>query len=383
MKTILVTGGAGFIGSETVLALLARGYEVSVLDTLDPQVHGRNPFLSPTYMKIKDFVRFIHGSVCSLDDCQSALSNVDAVLHLAALTGTGQSMFEPTNYVNTNATGTATLLKAISLSKKKSKIVLASSRSIYGEGKYSHDHFPYYPKGREISHLKSGKYEIYLNGIELKPDLTDESSLCMPGSVYASTKLMQENLVQNMAHICKHSPVILRYQNVYGPGQSLLNPYTGIISIFTKELFRGAEIDIFEDGKSVRDFIYIDNVVQANVNALELQNDKVEIINIGSGVATTVLEVLLTLAKNMGISPSFQVTGNFRPGDIRHCVADIKKYHSIMAPRIINFNEGCRRFVEWALSDQSGLNLNSEVSYAQSLEISRQFGALHTVENNE
>ena len=378
MKHILVTGGAGFIGSDTVLALVSRGYKVTVLDTLDEQVHGIDPLLSPTYKKIQNSVRFIKGNVCFIDDCLRALEGVDSVLHLAALTGTGQSMFEPINYVDTNATGTAVLLKAISINKKISKIVLASSRSIYGEGKYTNNSLPYYPESRHILDLKCGKYGIYLNNIELKPELTDESSLCRPGSVYASTKLMQENLIINLAHILGYKPVILRYQNVYGPGQSLLNPYTGIISIFTKELQNGAIVDIFEDGKSVRDFIYIDNVVQANIDALEMENNQVEIINIGSGEATTVIQVMETIAKNMKINPSFQITGNFRPGDIRYCVANKKKYESLMSPKIMDFNEGCRKFIEWALGDQSSLNLKSNTNYLKSLKESKKFGALQS-----
>lgn len=353
MKNILVTGGAGFIGSNVALKLLAKGYNVTVLDNLSKQIHGENPEkTSPLYLSIKDKVRFIKGSVASREDWMKALEGQDAVIHLAAETGTGQSMYEIEKYVGTNIGGTALLLDILTNTKHHVKRVLvAESRAIYGEGKY---HCPkcgdVYPMDRSDKDMAKGDFECKCPkcGGEVELVATTEDSAIHPSSVYGIAKQVQGQLVHLVCPTIGVESVSFRYQNVYGPGQSLSNPYTGILSIFSTRIKNGNGINIFEDGKETRDFVYIDDVVDATILGLEVPEANGHVFNVGTGVATDVLTVANTLCEKYGIQVPITVSGNYRLGDIRHNYANIS-----LARRILGFNpkwsfsDGIAQFCKW------------------------------------
>lgn len=354
MNKILITGGAGFIGSNTALKLVSQGHKVVVLDNLSPQIHGNNPdTTSPLYQSIKGKVEFIKGSVTSREDWIEALEGVDTVLHLAAETGTGQSMYEIEKYVNANIGGTAILLDILTNEKTNVKrVVVAESRAIYGEGRYWSDELNsyVYPEERPEDAMSNGDFEVKYPGCSkpLKLVGTTEDSKIHPGSVYGITKQVQGQLVHMVCQSIGIESVSFRYQNVYGPGQSLSNPYTGILSIFSTRIKNGNGINIFEDGKETRDFVYIDDIVDATILGLTVPGISGNAFNIGTGVATDVLTVANTLKKHYGINVPVTVSGNYRLGDIRHNFADISKARKLLGyePKW-SFDEGIRKFTEW------------------------------------
>ena len=350
---ILITGGAGFIGSHVALKLLAKGYNVTILDNLSPRVHGEDPERdSPLYRNVKDRMRLLRGSVTERDDWARALEGAEAVIHLAAETGTGQSMYEIEKYTGVNIGGTALMLDILANSKHTvKKVVVASSRAIYGEGRYlSKEMGVVYPPPRRDEDLKHGDFECKYPGCTapLKPVGTTEESTIHPTSVYGITKQVQEQLVMTVCPTIGIAPVALRYQNVYGPGQSLTNPYTGILSIFSTRIKNGNGIQVFEDGRETRDFVYIDDVVEATILGLERDAADGESFNIGTGVATEVMTVARTLIEKYGASIPLEVSGNYRLGDIRHNFADISKARRLLGfePRR-SFEAGIERFVRW------------------------------------
>lgn len=349
---VLITGGAGFIGSNLALKLLSQGHDVTVLDSLSPQIHGDSPeTTSPLYISVKDKVNFICGSVCDKELLRQAIEDQDAIVHLAAETGTGQSMYEIQRYVEVNIGGTALLLDILANEKTSvKKVVVASSRSIYGEGKYHSEKLGViYPGARAEADMLAGQFELLCpitkKPLELLP--TDEESKIHPSSVYGITKQNQEQMVLTVCPSIGIAGVALRYQNVYGPGQSLSNPYTGILSIFSTRIKNKNSISIFEDGKESRDFVYIDDVVDATILALTKDEANNQVFGIGSGVATDVLTVATTLVKSYGINVPVSVTGQFRLGDIRHNFADLTKSKNLLSytPKI-DFETGIQRFVE-------------------------------------
>ena len=317
MKKVLITGGAGFIGSNVALKLIAKGIDVTVLDNLSPQIHGDNPEVtSPLYQSIKGKVRFVKGTVTSRDDWRKVLDGVDAVLHLAAETGT------------------------------------AESRAIYGEGRYWSDELNafVYPDERPEETMSKGDFEVKYPGClePLKLVGTTEDSKIHPGSVYGITKQVQGQLVHMVCQSIGIESVSFRYQNVYGPGQSLSNPYTGILSIFSTRIKNGNGINIFEDGKETRDFVYIDDIADATILGLTVPGVSGNAFNIGTGVATDVLNVANTLKKYYGIDVPITVSGNYRLGDIRHNFADITKARKLLGfePRW-SFDKGIEQFCRW------------------------------------
>ncbi len=354
MKNILITGGAGFIGSNLSLKLLSKGYSVIVLDNLSEQIHGTNPdTTSSLYNSIKGKVKFIKGSVTSRSDWMKALDGVECVVHLAAETGTGQSMYEIQKYVDVNIGGTSLLLDILTNTKHSvKKVVVAESRAIYGEGRYYSDELGQYvyPSVREDKYMKEGDFEVKYSGCmkPLKLVGTTEDSLIHPTSVYGITKQVQGQLVHLVCPTIGISAVSYRYQNVYGPGQSLSNPYTGILSIFSTRIKNGNGINIFEDGYESRDFVYIDDVVDATILGIEKEEANGYVFNIGTGVATDVLTVANTLIEKYGIKVPVTVSGNYRLGDIRHNFADITLAKKILGyePRW-SFSEGISRFTSW------------------------------------
>ena len=354
MKKVLITGGAGFIGSNVALKLIAKGIDVTVLDNLSPQIHGDNPEVtSPLYQSIKGKVRCVKGTVTSRDDWRKVLDGVDAVLHLAAETGTGQSMYEIEKYVNVNIGGTAILLDILTNEKTDVKrVVVAESRAIYGEGRYWSDELNafVYPDERPEETMSKGDFEVKYPGClePLKLVGTTEDSKIHPGSVYGITKQVQGQLVHMVCQSIGIESVSFRYQNVYGPGQSLSNPYTGILSIFSTRIKNGNGINIFEDGKETRDFVYIDDIADATILGLTVPGVSGNAFNIGTGVATDVLTVANTLKKYYGIDVPITVSGNYRLGDIRHNFADITKARKLLGfePRW-SFDKGIEQFCRW------------------------------------
>lgn len=353
MKNVLITGGAGFIGSNLALKLIDKSYQVTVLDSLSKQIHGDNPEeTSPLYRSVKDKVRFILGSVTSREDWLKALEGQDAVIHLAAETGTGQSMYEIEKYVSSNIGGTALLLDILTNTKHNIKrVVVAESRAIYGEGKYECSSCgEVYPLERKDEDMCKGDFECHCPkcGKHVKLVATTEDSAIHPSSVYGVAKQVQGQLVHLVCPTIGVDPVSFRYQNVYGPGQSLSNPYTGILSIFSTRIKNGNGINIFEDGKETRDFVYIDDVVDATIRGLETPEAAGHVFNVGTGVATDVLTVAKTLCQKYGIEVPIAISGNYRLGDIRHNFADITLARKILGfePRW-SFDKGIEQFAKW------------------------------------
>lgn len=366
---VLITGGAGFIGSNIALKLLKNGYSVTVLDTLSEQIHGANPeSTSPLYQKIKDKVDFIKGDVNNREDLKKALVDVDYVIHLAAETGTGQSMYEIKKYVDTNIGGTALLLDILTNTEHHVKrVVVAESRAVYGEGKY---HCPIcgdvYPYERTDENLAKGDFECKCPKCGGEVDLiaTTEDSAIHPSSVYGISKQVQGQLVHLVCKSIGVESVSFRYQNVYGTGQSLTNPYTGILSIFSTRIKNGNGINIFEDGKETRDFVYIEDVVDATILGMEVPEANGHVFNVGTGIATDVLTVAKTLCDKYGINVPITVSGNYRLGDIRHNFADITAARQILGfePKW-SFSDGIEQFTNWV--NQQEVN---EDNYETSIE---------------
>lgn len=366
---VLITGGAGFIGSNLALRLIGLGHDVTVLDTLSQQIHGDDPTnASPLFLSIKDKVHFVQGSVCDESAWQAVLPGQDAIVHLAAETGTGQSMYEIKKYIDVNVGGTALMLDLLANSKHSvKKVVVASSRSIYGEGKYhSKTLGTIYPGQRHDDDMKAGRFDPVCpaTGEALELLATDEDSKIHPSSVYGITKQNQEQMVMTVCKSLGLGATALRYQNVYGPGQSLSNPYTGILSIFSTRIKNGNKIDIFEDGKESRDFVFISDIVDATTAALLKDEANGEVFGIGSGVATDVLTVANILVAQYKIEVPITVTGAYRLGDIRHNFADLKKARKLLAfePKV-NFTQGIEKFAAWVNQQEV-----QKDSYDQSIE---------------
>lgn len=357
MKNILITGGAGFIGSNLALALIEKGYKITVLDNLSPQIHGENTKdSSPLYNSIKDKVTFINGTVTSRIDWIKAMQEQDVIVHFAAETGTGQSMYCIEKYVEVNIQGTAIMLDILANTKHQvKKVIIASSRSIYGEGKYLHPEIgAVYPKHRVEKDMFSGDFEVKYNDFSnLELVATDEDSKIHPSSVYGITKQNQEQMIMTVCPTIGIHPVAFRYQNVYGPGQSLSNPYTGILSIFSTQIRNNNDIQIFEDGLETRDFVFIDDVVAATILGIEKEEANGHVFNVGTGVPVNVMDVANSLIKAYEINVSVKVTGRFRIGDIRHNYADLTKIKERLGfePKV-HFKEGIRKFSSWVLEQE-------------------------------
>ena len=356
MKNILITGGAGFIGSNLTQKLVEKGFKVTILDNLSKQIHGKNQ-KSTLYSSVKDIATFIKGDVCKKSDWQKALRNQDAVIHLAAETGTGQSMYEISRYNEVNILGTTHLLDILANENHNiKKMIIASSRSIYGEGKYlCKNHGVVYPNQREDIDMAKGKFNLVCNKCNKPLQLlaTDEDSKIHPSSIYGITKQQQEQMILLMGKTLNIPAVALRYQNVYGPGQSLANPYTGILSIFSTRLLNGNDIDIYEDGEESRDFVFIDDVVDATVLSLEKKEANNQIFNVGSGVAITVSQVANTLKSLYTSDLEIKLSGKYRLGDIRHNYADLSKIKNTLGfiPKF-NFKAGVTKFVKWVKTQE-------------------------------
>jgi dTDP-L-rhamnose 4-epimerase len=340
LRTILITGGAGFIGSHLCDALLERGYRVRVLDSLVEQVHGDAE--RPEYLS--EDVELIVGDVRERGLVREALDGVDAVVHLAARVGVGQSMYEIDEYVSANTHGTAVLLDAM-LDKPVGKLLVASSMSIYGEGLYA----PAAAVVRRREDLEARRWEPRgPEGQALTPLPTTEEKPCANSSVYALTKYDQERLCLVYGAAYDVPTVALRFFNVYGPRQALSNPYTGVLAIFASRLLNGKRPLVYEDGEQRRDFVNVGDVARACVLALEHDGADGHAVNVGSGRSVTVNEIARNLGGVLGVAVEPEVTGKFRAGDIRHCFADISKARSLLGyePEV-ELEDGMLELAEW------------------------------------
>jgi len=364
---ILITGGAGFIGANLVTRLHAEGHSVRVLDTLSPQIHGADPAGSPLRRQIEGRCEFIQGDVCNRGTVDAALAGCDTVVHLAAETGTGQSMYEVTRYCQNNVQGTAVLLEALAARKDQfHKVVVSSSRAVYGEGRYRLGDRYVYPQKRRDEDLAAGRFDPICprTGAVMQLVATDEDSCIQPNSIYGVTKYAQEQMTLLNCRALGIPAVALRFQNVYGPGQSLSNPYTGILSIFSTRILHGQGIDIYEDGRESRDFVFIDDVVDSIVRSVLRDEVRDEVLGIGSGMPTPVLTVAEELCRQYGRVVPLRVTGAYRVGDIRHNYAATEKARELLGFEArVDFAAGIRRFAQWVLTQSL-----AQDSYAASLE---------------
>jgi len=348
---ILITGGAGFIGSRLALHLSCLGHSVRILDNFSPQVHElQSP---PDFLK--GMVEVIKGDVRDRASVKLALKDINHVIHYAAETGTGQSMYEIEKYFDVNVQGTALLLDLIQndiTAKDLQSITVASSRSIYGEGLYTcAQHGKYYPVGRCDRDINQGFFDFkcpHCNDV-LTSLPTPEDAALNPLSFYAITKLTQEKMVLLAAKSLGINGFALRYQNVYGPGQSLKNPYTGILAVFSTLARQNLPINIFEDGLESRDFVYIDDVVEATTKCIDFEGKYIGAINIGSGEAESVISIAQKIKSFYQSQSEINVSGDYRRGDIRHNRADVSLLKKVfnVSPKI-SLDQGIQYFLNWA-----------------------------------
>ena len=355
MKKILITGGAGFIGSNIANKLTSKGHNVIILDSLSTQIHGDNPEKdSALYQSILNNprIKFILGSVTDKEDWRSALVGIDSIVHLAAETGTGQSMYQIEKYIDVNIKGTALMLELLTNEKHNvKKIAVASSRAIYGEGRYNcAKHGDVYPSERLQEDMNQGVFDCKcpICGGRVKLLATTEDSKIHPTSIYGITKQNQEQMVLLVGKSLGIDALAFRYQNVYGRGQSLSNPYTGILSIFSTRIKNGNNINIFEDGLQSRDFVYIDDVVDATILGVEFEGPINMAFNIGVDMPIDVITVAKRLRDYFGSDIKINVSGNFRIGDIRHNYADITLANKVLGytPKV-SFSKGIKIFCDW------------------------------------
>jgi dTDP-L-rhamnose 4-epimerase len=354
-ELVLVTGGAGFIGSHLVDALLKEGHRVCVLDSLEPQVHGDAE--SPTLLSAE--AEFVKGSVLDAELVSGALEGVDVVFHLAAQVGVGQSMYRMAHYSRENVVGSSVLLEEVVKRRDRiRKVIVASSMSIYGEGAYvSADGEQVLVRTRAREALERGEWEPRhaVTGEQLRAVPTSEAKPLAPTSVYAVTKRDQEEQCLSVGYAYRIPTVALRYFNVYGERQALSNPYTGVAAIFSSRLINGRAPVIFEDGEQSRDLVHVSDIVQANLLAMKKSGADYEALNVGTGNAVSILQVAGEIAEHLGrpdLRP--EVKRRFREGDIRHCYADIGAIRERLGyePRV-QFGDGVAGLVEWVRSQEA------------------------------
>jgi dTDP-L-rhamnose 4-epimerase len=349
MSHILVTGGAGFIGSHIVDALIERGHQVRVLDSLVEQVHGANADRPEHLHPAAEFMR---GDVRDIEAVRRALHGIDVVYHEAAEVGVGQSMYEVTRYVGGNTYATAFLLEVLANEKHSVKrLIVASSMSIYGEGAYRcPEHGRIHPFLRSEAQLARKEWEMLCPACGQPAAImgTPEDKPLFPTSIYAISKMDQELMCLSIGRAYNIPTVALRYFNVYGPRQALSNPYTGVAAIFSSRLLNGKAPVIFEDGAQSRDFVHVSDIVQANMLAMERDEAVYEVFNIGTGRALSVCDVAMALTHELKVNIQPDIVGGFRAGDIRHCVADISKAQRLLgyAPKV-KFEDGLAELVTW------------------------------------
>lgn len=352
IHNILVTGGAGFIGSHLVDALVERGHRVRILDSLVEQVHGGK---MPEHLNAD--AEFIRADVCDSEAVAKALDGIDVVYHQAAEVGVGQSMYEIVRYIKANDLGTAVLLEEMIKRKDQfKKLVVASSMSIYGEGAYTNTRTGerVFPQLRSDEQLASHDWELKDGDDILEPAGTTEAKPLFPTSVYAVSKQDQEQYCLAIGRSYKIPTVAFRYFNVYGTRQALSNPYTGVCAIFSSRLMNDQAPLIFEDGEQSRDFVHVSDIVQANLLALETDKGDYHAMNVGTGRATSVREIAELLAKGLGKNIAPQIVGKYREGDIRHCVSDIAKIRELLGyePKV-TLEQGLEELLGWVSQQEA------------------------------
>ncbi len=346
-KKILITGGAGFVGSHLADALLAAGHDVRVFDNLAPQVHGTR---IPAYLPAE--IELIEGDMRDAAGVERAIAGVEVIFHLAAAVGVGQSMYQIADYMGANTQGTAVLLQALLDRKSKvEKLIVASSMSIYGEGQYlcalCGD---VAPSPRPSEQLRKRQWEALCPkcSAELTPVPTTENKPLQCTSVYALSKKDQEEICLLYGRVYGLPVVALRYFNIYGTRQSLSNPYTGVAAIFASRLLNGRAPLVFEDGQQMRDFVSVHDVVAANLLAMDTSSADGRALNIGSGMPISIREVAASLANALGLEIRCEITCKYRAGDTRHCFGDISEARRYLGYRPqVSFDQGIAELVEW------------------------------------
>lgn len=359
-ERVLITGGAGFIGSHLVDILLEKGHFVRAYDNLEPQVHGESQKI-PDYLNKE--AELIVGDVRDREKLKEAISGIDVVFHLAASVGVAQSMYEIAKYTESNTMGGATLLDLIANEKHNiRKVIIASSMSVYGEGAYKCDDCgEVYPKIRSLEQFKRNDWEMKCPNcnVDVKPIPTGEDKPLFPTSIYAVSKRDHEEMFLIIGRAYQIPTVALRFFNVYGPRQALSNPYTGVAAIFSSRLMNDKPPIIFEDGNQARDFIHISDIVQACILAMDKSEGDYQVFNIGTGRKLTVLDVANVLIDKLSFKGESQIVNRFREGDIRHCYADISLAKEVLGyePKI-KFEDGIIDLVNWVKLQQSEDKVN-------------------------
>jgi dTDP-L-rhamnose 4-epimerase len=370
MKT-LILGGAGFIGANTARRLQAAGHEVVIVDSFDPQIHGPDPKLSPTARELWGHFDIRIADAAEAVALNETWAGVDSVLYLASSTGTGQSMYDVQSYCRNNVMVGAVLAEQLLQRREQIKrLVVSSTRAVYGEGAWScAQHGRTLAANRDVTRMQRGDFEARCPICDgpMMPAASKEEDATAPWSIYGITKLAQEQLMLNTAAAVGIPAIAFRYQNVYGPGQALRNPYTGILSIFTQLIRKDGELNIFEDGLATRDFVFIDDVAEYNVRALNSGLKGTTVINLGTGERQSILDVVRTLGQALGREPRYKVSGQFRVGDIRHAAADITRLRATLGAReFTSFAAGVQQLVDWAL--RTPLDGEAEQRYRHSLQ---------------
>jgi dTDP-L-rhamnose 4-epimerase len=357
-ERVLITGGAGFVGSHLADALSAAGHEVTLFDNLEPQVHGalaegaRPAYLDPRH-------RLVVGDVRDPVALGALVRDTEVVFHLAAMVGVGQSMYQVRRYTDVNAMGMATLLETLVTQRRQlrlRKLLVASSMSIYGEGAYECPRCGHVAPGlRSTEQLASGAWEVRCPTCEAEasPVPTNEDKPLLPSSIYAITKRDHEEMALAFAQAYDVPAVALRFFNIYGSRQALSNPYTGVAAIFSGRILAGQPPVVFEDGRQLRDFVHVSDVVQACLLAMNDPAADNQALNVGSGHPVSVLEVAETLAETLAWTGGLDVRQQFRAGDIRHCFADLDRVRRLLGyePRY-RFLDGVRELVGWVAEQQ-------------------------------
>ncbi len=349
---VLITGGAGFIGTHLRNLLVAEGHQVKILDNLLPQVHGDAPST--------DFgdCEFVRGDVRDVGAVSDALKGVEIVYHLAAETGVGQSQYEIERYISTNTLGTAVVLQA-AVSADVKQIIITSSRAVYGEGVHlcSTCGTSFVPKSRFQKDLDEGNWEILCpscGNVSLNQPMHEDDPVS-PISIYGLTKLQQEQIANQVSETYNVPVTSLRLFNVFGPGQSLSNPYVGVLGTFFRRIKSGNEIDIYEDGQMRRDFVYVGDVVDALNAAAGNEKAFNATFNVGSGSAVTLEQAGLEMFRLMNVEPQLKFSGKYRLGDLHHAVASVQKLRDALGyTPSTAFSAGLEQFVAWAQKDTSG-----------------------------
>ncbi|MFB0526577.1 MAG: SDR family NAD(P)-dependent oxidoreductase [bacterium] len=351
---VLVTGGAGFIGSFIVDKLIEKGYKVRIFDNLDSQVHPGSRL--PKYLNRE--AEFIQGDIRDYEKLATAVKGVEIIFHYAASVGVAQSQYEIKKYIDVNIGGTANLLDILVNQKYNiKKLIVAASMSSYGEGNYRCNKCGIVRSPlRSEEQMEKKDWELYCPNCQRKvePVPTDERARRISNSIYAITKMGQEEMVMNIGKTYSIPAVALRLFNVYGPHQSLSNPYTGVVAIFMSRIKNGHPPVIYEDGKQTRDFVSVHDVVQANMLALEKDEANYEVFNVGSGVARSIKNIAETLAGLCQVDIVPEITEKFRKGDVRHCFSDISKIKDKLGFKpAISFEVGMKELIEWSDKEPS------------------------------